>query len=77
MAAEFDIFSTDEEAIVRKLDDDLFFKNIEKLQLEQYAQIVPTSEVDSVVKAALPRALTITITDGRSGIIHQRRKRNS
>lgn len=67
MAARFEIVTDTEEDIFKQLDNDLFWNDITREQLEVCMGIDPISEADQLVYGALQRALDITIPTGING----------
>ena len=57
----FEIVTADEEAILKRLDDDLFYREVERGELESYEGLESQSDVDEYVRSALERALNTTL----------------
>lgn len=66
MSKEIVTVTDDEAAIFQQLDDDLFWDEITKPDLEYYIEVgvYAKSEFDHVVQRAIERALNITIPSG-------------
>ncbi len=64
---KFELYTDNEEAVFGMLDDELFFGELDRERLEAQQVKVDDllTDVDEVVYAALDRALTLTIPEGK------------
>ena len=60
---KFEIITAGEEAIFRRFDDDLFYRDIERCELEPYQGLESQTDIDEYVRSALERALNTTLPD--------------
>lgn len=69
MTKRIEIVDAEEDEILRFLDDGLFFAELSREAVVEYAGVEPLGGVDELVHNALRRALIIQVPDGRSGIL--------
>lgn len=77
MRPRFVTFTVNEEEIFLQLDDDLFYENINRTNLEGYSEIEPITELDIIIQSCINRAIDITIPDGISDTMVYKRNYKS
>lgn len=62
---KFEVIEPDEETIFKRLDNDMFWGDVKREDLEKYQSIEGETDVDECVRGALERVLNITLPDER------------